>query len=514
MSQDSLKKRYTSKLASNLVKFVLGFVTLGMVPRALGPETYGDFGFLTNFFTRTTKFLKFGIPTAYYTKLSNRSEEKKLIGFYIYFIVILICLVFSATFGAITVGFQQIIWPEQKGIYIFAAALFGVLSIVSESFRITIDALGYTVKYEMRIILQSIFASILIVVLYFTNILSIKSLFLMHYLLLLFLIVTGWGILRKNNIFIKEQLSLKKKEVKSYIKEFYHFSHPLFFNGLVVYFVVIGDRWLLQYFYGSAEQGFYTLALKIGGIIFLFTSSLSTLLIREMSFSFKNKEKKEIRRLFKRYIPLFYFVAAYIAVFISLNANDISFFIGGAEYKNASIIIATMAFYPVHQTYGQLGGAVFLATEQTKIIRNIGVSSGLLGLIISFLLILPRDFYGQGMGAFGLALKMIIVQFITVNIYLWVNTRFLKLSFRKFIGHQLLVLGVLFIFAKLAQYFTVIITGQLLMGFLISGITYTIFVVLLIVMYPRIIIMERSELMDYKNMLLEIINKTKKGKIL
>jgi len=88
-TQDSLKKRYTSKLTSKLVQFGLGFITLGMVPRALGTEAYGNFGYLTNFFTRTTKFLKFGITAAYYSKLSRRQNEKKLIGFYAYYVVLI-----------------------------------------------------------------------------------------------------------------------------------------------------------------------------------------------------------------------------------------------------------------------------------------------------------------------------------------------------------------------------------------------------------------------------------------
>ena len=71
-------KNTCSKLISNSVKVAVGFVTVGMVPRALGPEAYGNFGFLTNFFISTVKFLTFGIPTAYYTKLSKRQNEKKL----------------------------------------------------------------------------------------------------------------------------------------------------------------------------------------------------------------------------------------------------------------------------------------------------------------------------------------------------------------------------------------------------------------------------------------------------
>ncbi len=500
MTKDSLKKRYVSKLSSKLVQFALGFVTLGMVPRALGPENYGNFGFLTNFFTRTTKFLKFGVPAAYYTKLSRRQNEKKLIGFYVYYIIVLIFLVFVGTFGAITVGFQDIIWPGQNGIFIFAAALFAVLYFISDTVRSTNDALGYTFKFEIAFIMQSILATGLILVLYFTNALTLRSYFLMHYFLLLFVIIAGWRILQKHKIYLSKQLHLAKKEVVGYLKEFYHYSHPLFFNALVVYFVVIADRWMLQKFYGSVEQGYYTLALRIGGIIFIFTSSIATLLMREMSLSYKDGNREEIKRLFRKYIPMFYFIAAYFAVFISFNADTISFFIGGLEYKNASMVIAVMAFYPVHQTYGQLGGSVFLATEQTKIIRNIGVSTGIIGLFISFLLMAPAEFNGFGLGAIGLAIKMIAISFISINIQLWFNIKFLRLSFisfLKFFSHQLVVVSLLAFIASISKYLTSGLSVNIVIYFLLNGAVYTFAVTAILLSFPKIIAVTKLELIGH-----------------
>ena len=53
MKTHSFKKRFTAKLSSNLFKFIFNIVTLGIIPRELGPETYGDFGYLPHFFNKT-----------------------------------------------------------------------------------------------------------------------------------------------------------------------------------------------------------------------------------------------------------------------------------------------------------------------------------------------------------------------------------------------------------------------------------------------------------------------------
>ena len=61
--------------------------------------------------------------------------------------------------------------------------------------------------------------------------------------------------------------------------------------------------------------------------------------------------------MFSQYIPLLYTIAAYLAVFVALQAGKIGTLLGGREFQQAGAAIAIMAFYP-HQTYGQLTDAI------------------------------------------------------------------------------------------------------------------------------------------------------------
>ena len=84
-----------------------------------------------------------------------------------------------------------------------------------------------------------------------------------------------------------------------------------------------------------------------------------------------------------------------------------------------------MAFYPIHQTYGQLSGSIFYAASQTKLYRNIGIFSALLSVLFAFTFI-----YIFELGAVGLALTMLIVQVIGTNIQLYFKV-FLRSFFSK-----------------------------------------------------------------------------------
>ena len=85
---DSLGKRYFYKLLTNLVSLPVYFVTQAIIPRGLGPQAYGDFNFLTNFFSQVMGFLDMGTSIGFYTKLSQRPHETALVSFYFYFLLV------------------------------------------------------------------------------------------------------------------------------------------------------------------------------------------------------------------------------------------------------------------------------------------------------------------------------------------------------------------------------------------------------------------------------------------
>ena len=80
---------------------------------------------------------------------------------------------------------------------------------------------------------------------------------------------------------------------------------------------------MLQKFAGSVEQGFYGFSYQIGGVCFLFTSAMTPLIIREFSIAFEKHKIQEVARLFN----------------------------------------------------GQLSGSVFIASDKTKLYRDISVFS-------------------------------------------------------------------------------------------------------------------------------------------
>ena len=475
----------------------MGIITLGIVPRVLGPVQYGNYSFLTFFFPKVVKFLKFGSSSAFYTKLSSRQSEYKLIGFYLYYILLVAFLLGFGVAGIFTLNLNKFVFPDQNSTFIWIAAGLSILGFISTFIHEINDAYGLTVKMELFFILQSILATTIILVLYFTDKLNISTYFICHYIILLFVIIAGWRILHLRHVHIFRYYKLFRKELLSYINEFYTYSHPLFFNSLIVLIVGVGDRWLLQYFSGSIEQGYFGLAFKVGSVCFLFTSSFTPLFLRELSLSFIKNNREEMTRLFKKFMPLFYFIAAYFAIFISINSSFLSTIIGGEKYQGAILVVAIMAFYPIHQTFGQLNGSVFLASSQTRIIRNIGVSTGIIGLLVSFIFIGPSEYGGLNMGAIGLAIKMVIIQFIAVNVLFWFSSKFLCISFLNFFFLQILVLVILYIIGKLSTVIASTSVDNLYFQFLISGSLYSIQSLFLIYLFPTLIGRTRIEIKNY-----------------
>ena len=301
--------------------------------------------------------------------------------------------------------------------------------------------------------------------------------------------------------------ALSKQQFKVYTKEFSKYSHPLLTKSVIVLFVELGDRWILQHYSGSAEQGYYGLALKVGSICFLFTSSMTPLFTREISMCYRQNNIKRIRRLFKKNIPLFYFIASYFSAFIAVRASQITEIVGGEFYSLAFPVLAVMAFYPMHQTYGQMSGAIFLATERTKIFRNIGVSTGIFGFLLSIVMLTPLNGYGLNMGALGLGIKMVFVQFVSVNIQLWINCKHLQLAFWKYIAHQIIVPIILVLVVSISSILTRHLPISIVLEFILTGLIYTIFTVTLLIAFPKIVAMNRIELLGYINSMRNIQSK-------
>jgi hypothetical protein len=117
----------------------------------------------------------------------------------------------------------------------------------------------------------------------------------------------------------------------------------------------------------------------------------------------------------------------------------------------------------------------------------------MLGLAVNFFLVAPKSLFGMGLGATGLAIKMVTMQFFEVNLMLWFNVRFLRLSFWTLIWHQIYVLALLFCLALSISDLIERLASNILVEFLIAGVLYAIGCVALMFVLPSMFSLSRTE---------------------
>jgi len=432
----SLKKRYLYKVFSNVASVATGAVTQAIIPRALGPAQYGNFNFLTDFFIQLLGFMNMGTSIGFYTKLSKRPQESKMVLFYLGYIILATIVVLLGVEIVGGFGWTQKLWPGQQLTFVLMAVFFAAMTWLLASMNDMIDAYGLTVKGEIAKIIQRVLSLGLIFLLFWEGWIYMKSVFIYQYISMLILILFFFYVMRKKGFEVKP-VSFSGKEMLSYGNEFYAYSQPLFLFSLVGLIVGIFDRWFLQWCNGGVEQGFYSLGYKIGGICFILSASMAQLITREFSIAHHKQDYQLMAQLFRRHIPLLYALTAIMCCFVVANADKAALIMGGKGFKGALLPVAIMALYPMHQTYGQLSGAVFYATDQIRLYRNIGMIVMFLGVPVSYILLASPEHLGLAMGATGLAIKMVVINILAVNVMLYYNARFLKLSFGWYLMHQL-----------------------------------------------------------------------------
>lgn len=500
--EDSLNKRYFYKLFTNLFGIPIQFIIQAIVPRILGTVLYGRYSFLTNIFSQIIAFINSGTSIAYYNKLSSDLKNKKIIKFYFLFLITISSTISLGTLLLIIFDLKDILWPDQKIIHIFMAVLWAILNLLIGVINKTLDAYGLTAKAEIIKFIQKIFSLLVILILYFFWETDLTVFFLYNYLIFTFLIFFWLRILSKNGIYIFKNNFLSKNQIFYYFNYFWNYSNPLIVYSFLSMIFGIFDFWILQKYGGDIEQGYYGLAFRISSICFLFSSAMTPLITREFSIAFSVKSIYKMRYLFNKYIPLLYTITSIISIFLFVNAEFITQLVGGEEFEMALYTVALMSLYPIHQTYGQLSGSVFYATGKTKLYSQIGIFGLLLGFVLSLIFIGPNKYYALNLGSLGLALKMIILQFLIVNIQLYYNSKLLKIIFFKFLYHQFFIILILISIALISNLFSSIIINDLI-SFIVHGFIYLILIMILFYNYPKLAGINYSDIKKYKNLILK-----------
>ncbi|MDO5483948.1 MAG: lipopolysaccharide biosynthesis protein, partial [Desulfovibrionaceae bacterium] len=145
----TLARRYAFKLLANVASVPVYLVMEAILPRALGPQMYGNYSFATNLFQQMSGFLDMGTSTCFYNALSRRQHETGLAVFYgrICMAVAGICLAAALLLQIPVIGANVM-----PGVPLWLAPLAAVWAFLTwwgRVLRSANDALGATVASEM-----------------------------------------------------------------------------------------------------------------------------------------------------------------------------------------------------------------------------------------------------------------------------------------------------------------------------------------------------------------------------
>jgi len=497
--EDSLKKRYFYKIFSNILSMVSRVIILLILPKALGPESLGNYNFLTNFFQNFFGLIDSGTSQAFFVSLSKRKSDRRLIRFYMYASITILLSGIIFTSCTIYFNFAKRLWPNQNINLIYLALIFGFSNWFVHVLLKLSDAVGLTVKAELLRAFVKLSSVFVLIWLYYSSKLWISTYFIFNISVLLILILLLSFIFRKENIIITD---LKRSSglpfFSKYAINFWEYCHPLLSYNIITILIGILDIWLLQFFSGSKEQGFFGLSYQISALSMIFVTAMIPLATKEISYAFSKNNTQKMKFLFKRISRFLYFTAAYFSLFVAVRPQDFIHFFGGNAFTGALPALTLMLIYPLHQVYGQLNGSVFYSTNNTRIYRNIGVITNSSGLLLSYLFLAPTQYFGLDLGAFGLALKLVLIQMISTNVQLYFSCRIVKASYFKAILHQIFVpmffVTIAFLCSRLFLF-----SNSLIINIIISGFFYTLITIISIFLFPQIIGISKKELYNYIN---------------
>ena len=205
--------------------FLTGLVTLSLVPRTLGPEAFGRYEFLTNFFLQVKGFFDMGTSTCFYTRLSQRQGDVGLVSFYhkLLFAASVLMIGGALLLACTPLGDQ--LWVGEGALLVGLAASYAAVTWWLDTARKIVDARHLTVRGEMLYAFSRIGAALILIAIVFGWSLRIEGYFIYQIATLLLTIVLLTHLLNKREVQPADKIP--PQPASTYIREFWDYSHPL-----------------------------------------------------------------------------------------------------------------------------------------------------------------------------------------------------------------------------------------------------------------------------------------------
>ncbi len=500
---DSIRKRFFFTLVSRVTVLAGSILTAGIVPRSIGVRNYGNVHFLLHFFKELKGLTDVSVSSAFFTLCSKKKKTGMLLLLYPLWELIQLGLFAGLIAAADVLDVRYFIWPGQKTPLIWAVAGVSLLMFWRNGVMRFADSKKLTITAQVISMILSLVQVGVIVWLYVVSRLTLSTYIAVNYIVLAAIIMAvGLYVYRQRRFYWVNNRSWQR--MKKIGRYFLRYCSPMLVFILVSFVYGIFQRWFLQLIGGSDEQGAFSLAFRWSQIIIVFTSSIVPICWQEIAAAFGRNDPSRIQELFDKAGRMFYFLASYFAAFICVQSAFLVQTLAGEEYSGAILPLMLMAFYPVHQALSHIVSMQLKATEKTALYRDTGLAGMPAGILLTYLLLAPRDYWipGLHLNASGLAIQILVTQFFIVNLRLFYICRSLSISYVRLLVFQAWV-PVLLLLTALAVKAGVCYSGmsgllvflpQPFSGFFIQGMIYTFSVSVIVLLVPGSVRTDRREI--------------------
>ena len=495
LSRHSVKKRLLSSLVGNLLRSGMSFATGLLLARWLGPDDYGRMAFLVASFMAFKQLLDMASSHAFFTFLSQRNRSKRFIHYYWYWIVLqfLVSLVLVAIL--LPNYIVNTLWDgEERSLIVLAFVAVFMQHVVWASASRMAEAQRETIKLQKLHTLVVLVHLIVVLGLFFIGKLAIPLLFVA---IAFEWCIAGWlaaqmykGIPPDKEL----KVSGSKDTVSSVLSEFWLYCMPFIPYAWFCFVHDFADRWMLQHWGGSTEQAYYAVAKQFSLVALLATSSILSIFWKEIAEAHHKKDLVKIRALYEKTTKGLYFFSAFVAGAVFPWASEILLLTVGVEYVGGALTLMIMFLYPVHQTIGQICGSTLLATGHSRIQVVMGLIFMATSLVVSYFMLAPATNMvpGLGLASQGLAWKMVVLQIIQVNMWLWIIAKLFDWNYDW--SYQVVGLSLILTAGFLSKLIMVQMFGlPLLISIIIATILYSLLVIGMLYTLPWMAGITRDE---------------------
>jgi O-antigen/teichoic acid export membrane protein len=481
----SITKKYFSKISSSLFGYFLSLSIMGIVPRTLGVVNYGNFNYCTNILTKFLNLLDFRASTFFYTKISQNNFDINLKSFFAKFILIIFSVSIIIVGIFLGTNLSNYFFPELDKKLILISLIFVQLSYLQDVYISMMDAAGLTINLEIYRVISKLLFVLAILLFYNLNYLDLYTLFYAYFASLILLIIILRNKLNKNKIYLLKYLFTSSKKTIQTTKSFFKYSSPLAIYLVLSFLTDFFDRSILQLYSGSFGQGIYSFSYMISNLCFLVISPMFPIFTRELSILSVTQNREGMSKLFRKYVPLLYTLTAILCCFLFNHTDIVVQLVGGNEYRNAEIALKVLLFFPLFSVYSMLNASVIYSNSRTKVLLIVSIILLPFGLGTSYFLVSNAS-WCLNLGATGLAIKTILIEFVSIIIILYINSKYLEFNFYKYLMHIIVSTSLFLLLSILTKYLALYFFTNYIVVFFITGAFYILSCVLLLIISPKL----------------------------